>query len=244
MKAASEKPFPIIATTERRCQRSTRHIHFHPEQKSWKGGKTKIFTTFGKYEVDGNAGSCDQQRSSLAGFPPYDSEYEVDHQLGRHFNGGVDELGEVHIQTESTDVHADAIVRQGDAVPVEQPHMLEILWRKKILIKHWNIVLSPTTQSQSAESSFVILESWLNQDNCSFCPAYSAVLCWRAPVQGQTMKLDISNTSIKRQKLNPRSSLFSTTVSVFGFVSSGPNHMSQNFNRLLMWGTSESRSSC
>lgn len=36
--------------------------------------KFSWFTTFGKKDVDGNAGSCDQQRASLAGFPSYDSE--------------------------------------------------------------------------------------------------------------------------------------------------------------------------
>lgn len=115
-----------------------------------------------------------------------------------------------------------------------------------LLILPWK----PTTQFQSAESSFAIQGSWLNQDNCSFCPAYSAILCWRAPVRGQMTKLHIYNTSIKRQKLNvsvARGSLSSTTVNVFGLVMCGRNHMSQNFNRLTMTfvcSTSESCSWC
>lgn len=39
MKEASEKPFPIIATTERRCQRSTRNVKVRHEKKSSKGIK-------------------------------------------------------------------------------------------------------------------------------------------------------------------------------------------------------------
>lgn len=90
--------------------------------------------------------------------------------------------------------------------------MLQILWQKKkkdskhcfqyYLTFQWK----PTTQSQSAESSFAILGSWLNQDNCSFCPAYSAIWCSWAPVQGNS-KLCISNTSIKRQEGNRKCSL-------------------------------------
>lgn len=61
----------------------------------------------------------------MAGFPTDDPEEEVDHELGRNFNGSVDELGEVHVQTKSNDVHADAVVRQGHAVPAEQPGILQ-----------------------------------------------------------------------------------------------------------------------
>lgn len=46
-----------------------------PWKEELKRNKTcNWFTTFGKEDVDGNAGSCDQQCSSLASFPSYDSQ--------------------------------------------------------------------------------------------------------------------------------------------------------------------------
>lgn len=70
-------------------------------------------------DVNGNADSRQQQRSRQTGPPSNDLEEQIDHDLGWHLDGRVDEVCEKHVQAEPGDVQADAIVGGGDSKPAQ-----------------------------------------------------------------------------------------------------------------------------
>lgn len=76
--------------------------------------------TFGKEYVYGDAASRQQQRARLTLPASNHVEEAIDHQLGWNLDGGVDEVHEVNVESKSTDVQADPIVRGGNAEPAEQ----------------------------------------------------------------------------------------------------------------------------
>lgn len=70
-------------------------------------------------DVNGNADSRQQQRSCHTGPASNDLEEQIDHDLGWHLDGRVDEVCEKHVQAEPGDVQADAIVGGGDSKPTQ-----------------------------------------------------------------------------------------------------------------------------
>lgn len=71
-------------------------------------------------DVGGNADSRQQQRSSHAGPPSNDLEEQVDHDLGWHLDGRVDEVCEEHVQAKPGDVQTDPVVGGGDSTPAQE----------------------------------------------------------------------------------------------------------------------------